>query len=131
MSYFNILYLQKKHFQHRVQFHTENIQSFIINEKKCKFFNFWVKIEDDMMSSTSNVCKEFSKISSPKLVKRSHIKSYQRWALNLYLARNNRSKTGSGDGHYPSLPFLELTLIWLMSGTLARFGGGHHLWKML
>ena len=100
-------------------------------EKKSIFSIFGSKLRMTTcpISNFSNMCKEISKMSPTKLVKRFEIKSHQSRALYyLYLAKNDESKTGSGDGRRPSLPFLGLS-VFLLSTTIKTTHYGYPLKK--
>ena len=66
--------------------------------KKIKLFQYTVKINADHLYSIagfSNMCQKILKLSWPLLLKDFEIKSHQRRAHYLYLARNGRSKASS------------------------------------
>ena len=80
LSYIYVIYLKRTHFSCRIQIQTKKYGSLLKNLKKFQFFLFWVKNEDDQVSSTADFSKIFitnSKMALPGVVKRFELKSHQ------------------------------------------------------
>ena len=79
LSYINVIYLKRTHFSCRIQIQTKKYGSLLKNLKE-KNFRFWVKNEDDQVSSTADFSKIFitnSKMALPGVIKRFELKSHQ------------------------------------------------------
>ena len=62
LRYFNMQYLKRKHFSHRIQIQTRKHDFFEEKLKKIKFFQFFVKIDADHLSSIAYFSKLYQKI---------------------------------------------------------------------
>ena len=72
---------QKKHFSHRIQFHTEKVWFFSKKIEKIKFFRFFFQNRCWPLFSSaqfSNLCQKTSKLSSSVLWRVFEIKTHQR-----------------------------------------------------
>ena len=98
-------YLKRKHFSHRIQFHTGKVWFIWKKLKKSHFYFFFVKIFADLtfsIANFSNLCKKILKLSCSVLWKRFEIKSHQRRTRYLNPCRNGgRLLTGGGSRSPP------------------------------
>ena len=96
--------------------------------KKSNFFNFFVKIDADHLSSIacfSNLCQKIWNLSQPVLWKHFEIKSHQRRAHYLKRHRNGGPlRTGGGLEEPPPPHWLGLTLMKLNFLCIKNHEGG-------